>query len=282
MTTTPTIGFGTFRLKGSEVEEPLRDAIALGYRHIDTAAIYKNESEIGSILQDLYATTSLLRSSLHITSKLSPYDLASPREALLKSLSKLQTSYLDIYLIHWPAVARTDSSSGVHRQLRLEAWKVLNEAKCEGLVREIGVSNFTVQHVRELQATEWGIRGCWVQMECHPWYRKDAVEMAKTFADEGVKITGYSLLAEGRLLERRPAAISEIAEKRGVSVVQVVLAWALSKNIRVLVRSVDESHLRENLEAGSLELTAEECSVIDHTSSQDTEEKLCWDPRQVK
>ena len=168
----PSVGFGTFRLKDEVVKQAVRDAIHAGYRHIDTATIYRNETEIGSVLQEIYnkPSSNIKRADIWITSKLSPYDMKSPRAALLKSLADLQTTYLDLYLIHWPAVARKAASSPENKRLRIEAWNVLNEAKHEGLVSRIGVSNFTPQHLTELMhETKYGIQGAFIQMEIHPW-----------------------------------------------------------------------------------------------------------------
>ncbi|KAG9246808.1 putative aldo-keto reductase [Calycina marina] len=283
----PRIGLGTFRLQGEAVQNAVRDALRLGYRHIDTASIYHNESAIGSVLQELYAAPSslLTRSDVYLTSKLSPYDMATPHVALLKSLAALQTTYLDLYLIHWPGVARTRASSPENKKMRVEAWKVLNEAKREGLVVNIGVSNFTAHQLREVVLeTGFAMQGAVVQMEVHPWYWRDALEIQSLFAGESVDIVGYALLAEGNLLGRDCAEhLDRIAEKHGISRVQTVLAWALKKGWGVLVRSMDQEHLRQNLEAFALVdvLTSEDCAVIDSISSLDTEEKFCWDPRHV-
>ncbi|KAL3419514.1 aldo keto reductase [Phlyctema vagabunda] len=283
----PPIGLGTFRLKGQDVQQPVREAIRVGYRHIDTATIYRNEKEIGLVLQELYADPAnrLARSDLWITSKLSPYDMRSPRASLLKSLSALQTDYLDLYLIHWPGVARKSASSPVHKRLRIEAWKVLNEAKIEGLIRHIGVSNFTPQHLQELvDETDYGLKGAFVQMEIHPWYWRDAMEIQIGFAKHNVVLVGYALLAEGKLSGPDcPPILDQVVEKYGTTRVQVVLAWALKKFPGILVRSGDLTHLRQNLDASStaISLTPEEVTVVDDISSA-AEEKLCWDPSFVK
>ena len=284
----PPVGLGTFRLKDETVQQVVRDAIRVGYRHIDTAAIYQNERDIGVVLHETYNNPSnlLARSDFWITSKLSPYDMKKPREALLQTLRSLQTDYLDLYLIHWPAIARKAASSAEHKRLRLEAWRVLNEAKHEGLLRHIGVSNFTPQHIQELMdETEYGIQDAFVQMEIHPWYWRDALEIQNRFGEKGVGIVGYALLAEGKLMgETCPKVLDKIAEKRCLSKVQVILAWTLSKNWGVLVRSENVDHLRQNLEAPSLVdvLTSEDLAVIDAISSPEEEKKMCWDPRHVK
>lgn len=284
----PPVGLGTFRLRGEAVQQEVRDAIRIGYRHIDTAAIYGNEKDIGVVLQETYIDPSntLTRSDFWITSKLSPYDMRMPQESLLKTLHSLQTDYLDLYLIHWPAVARRAASSPENKRLRLEAWKVLNEANRDGLLRHIGVSNFTPQHIQELiDETEYGIQDVFVQMEIHPWYWRDALEIQERFAEQDITMVGYALLAEGRLLrENCPESLGKIAERLCLSKVQLVLAWALTKKWGVLVRSENVDHLWQNLETPSLVevLTTEDLAVIDAISSPGEEEKLCWDPRPVK
>lgn len=283
----PPIGLGTFRLKGDAVQQPLRDAVRLGYRHIDTAAIYRNEKEIGLTLQEIYKDSSMkiTRSDLWITSKLSPYDMKTPRASLLASLAALQVEYLDLYLIHWPGMARKSSSSPVNKKLRLEAWNVLNEAKHEGLVRHIGVSNFTPNHIQELiDETVYGVRDAFVQMEVHPWYWRDAMEIHERFEEQNITMVGYALLAEGKLMAGDcPATVDQIAERLGTSRVQVTLAWALAKNWGVLVKSENPEHLRLNLDALSLvgSLTVNDYLAIDNISSPDKEEKQCWNPRVV-
>jgi len=228
----------------------------------------------------------LTRLDFWITSKLSPYDMKKPRESLLQTLRSLQTDYLDLYLIHWPAIARKAASSPEHKRLRLEAWKELNQAKREGLLRHVGVSNFTQKHIQELiNETEYGIQGAFVQVEIHPWYWRDALEIQTRFGEKGVSMVGYALLAEGRLMgENCPEVLDEISERRCLSKVQIVLTWALTKNWGVLVRSENVDHLRQNLGALSLVdvLTSEDIAIIDGISSPGEEDKLCWDPRHVK
>lgn len=284
----PPIGLGTFRLNDQAVQQCIRHAIHLGYRHIDTATIYKNEIAIGNVLQEIYKAPecNLSRSDIWLTTKLSPYDMKAPRAALLKSLAALQTEYLDLYLIHWPAVARKPADSPENKRLRIQAWNVLNTAKREGLVRHIGVSNFTSQHLRELmEETDYGIQGAFVQMEIHPWYWKDAHDIQSCFTEQGLVLVGYALLAEGKLLEDRCHQILDgVTQKTGLNRVQIAIMWALYKNWKVLIRSESVDHMQQNLEIGSWKdvLRKEDHNAIDTISSIEGEQKLCWDPRRVK
>jgi hypothetical protein len=146
----PSVVVGTFQLKGEVVKEVIRHALAQGARAIDTASVYRNEAEIGLAIRD----SGVLREHVFITSKLGPseqgYEAAS--QAIRASLERLQTTYLDLYLIHWPGVSKTPATSSKNSEERLGSWRALEEAQQRGLARHIGVSNFEISHLEELQA----------------------------------------------------------------------------------------------------------------------------------
>jgi len=146
----PSVVVGTFQLKGEVVKEVIRHALAQGARAIDTASVYRNEAEIGLAIRD----SGVLREHVFITSKLGPseqgYEGAS--QAIRASLERLQTTYLDLYLIHWPGVSKTPATSSKNSEERLGSWRALEEAQQRGLARHIGVSNFEISHLEELQA----------------------------------------------------------------------------------------------------------------------------------
>ena len=121
-------------------------------------------------------------------------------------------------------------------------------------------------------------------MELHPWYWRDAVEIQTLFKEDEVQVVGYALLGEGKVLGEEGERLDGIAERNGMTRVQVVLAWALRKGFSVLVRSTDEKHMVENLETQNLlgVLSEKECSVIDAFTTRETEKKMCWDPRDVR
>ena len=144
----PAVGLGTFRAQGPDAAGAVAAALSLGYRHIDTASIYKNEAEIGAAVR----ASGLPRADLFLTSKVSPYQLgaAAAAQACADSLAALGTQYLDLMLVHWPAAARTPADSPLHAQLRRETWRALEAAHAVGQLRAIGVSNYEVRHLQEL------------------------------------------------------------------------------------------------------------------------------------
>lgn len=161
----PSVVVGTFQLKGEVVKEVIRHALAQGARAIDTASVYRNEAEIGLAIRD----SGVLREHVFITSKLGPseqgYEAAS--QAIRASLERLQTTYLDLYLIHWPGVSKTPATSSKNSEERLGSWRALEEAQQRGLARHIGVSNFEISHLEELQ-THARVLPAVNQVEFHP------------------------------------------------------------------------------------------------------------------
>ncbi|CAB3363790.1 Hypothetical predicted protein [Cloeon dipterum] len=168
----PMIGFGTFTIQGqSLITKVLDAALASGYRSIDTACVYRNETEIGRALKDLLPKYKLQRSDVFITSKLAPSDHGKERvrQAVLDSLNRLNTPYLDLYLIHWPGASRIASQSPSNKNLRIETWLELEKLQKEGKLRSIGVSNFLESHLKELFAF-CTIKPAVNQVELHPHF----------------------------------------------------------------------------------------------------------------
>ncbi|EGD81704.1 aldo-keto reductase [Salpingoeca rosetta] len=165
----PPLAFGTFKLRGDELRQALHTALAVGYRHIDTATCYRNEEVVGEVLQDEIGSGRLTREDVFITSKLAPKEQGyeQARAAVLGSLERLQLEYIDLYLIHWPGVAGLRREDPGNQEPRRHSWRALEELQGEGKVRHIGVSNYTVRHLQEL------LQRCHVppflnQVECHP------------------------------------------------------------------------------------------------------------------
>ncbi|CAI5490944.1 unnamed protein product [Closterium sp. Naga37s-1] len=159
------IALGTFKAKGGEVKEAVKAALAAGYRHIDTASVYKNEAEIGEAIREY----GIAREEVFITSKASPYEhgFQQALAACAASLERLQTEYLDLYLLHWPGVAKLDRASEKNAEIRLESWRALEQLQREGKCRAIGVSNFTAAHLDHL-ITNSAAPPAVNQVEVHP------------------------------------------------------------------------------------------------------------------
>ena len=164
----PELGLGTYRMKGETCVANVCTAIKLGYRLIDTARVYRNEQEVGQGI----INSGVSRDELFITSKLKPADMKSvekTRAAVLESLQALQVSYIDLYLIHWPAVNRLTKDSPKHRAYRLTTWRVLETLQREGRIRYIGVSNFNISHLEQLIEDGISVIPQLNQVEFHPF-----------------------------------------------------------------------------------------------------------------
>ncbi len=240
----PKLGFGTWRLTGRECEVAVRDALELGYRHIDTARMYGNEAQVGQGLHD----SGLNRDEVFVTTKLwrEELDAAGVRGALEQSLRDLRTEYVDLLLIHWP-----------NRSIPLaDTLGAMREAQEAGRARQLGVANFPTSLLRE--ALELAPLVC-DQVEYHPYLAQPAVlELAR---ERDLMVTAYSPLAQGAVL--RDPVIKEIAEAHGKAAGQVVLRWLLDQpNVAAIPKAASHEHRASNLEVFDFELSYEERGAI--------------------
>ncbi|KAJ7307434.1 hypothetical protein JRQ81_009453 [Phrynocephalus forsythii] len=226
----PLLGLGTFRLKGEEVvRRSLDAALENGYRLVDTAAVYGNEAALGRALRELLPRHGLSRGDVFLTSKLSPRDHGEgPAEAAcLASLEQLGCDYLDLYLIHWPGTQGRPQDDAGNRERRQESWRALERLHQAGKLKAIGVSNYTLRHLKELLA------GCRVppavlQVELHPQLAQpDLLDFCR---QQGIHVQAYSSLGTGRLVEQ--PEVVEVARRRGRTPAQVLLRWALQRGAR--------------------------------------------------
>ncbi len=248
----PVFGLGTWKLSGSTCTETVRQAIDMGYRHIDTAEMYGNEAEIGQAIRNAD------RSRLFITSKVSSANLGQYDvvKACSQSLDRLRTDYLDLYLLHWPndAIPLGQTMEGMQKLV------------AEGKVKSVGVSNFDVDRMQEaMAASEAPI--CNNQVEYHPFRPRH--EIPQFCREHGITVTAYCPLARGRALE--DSTLQEIGRKYGKSAAQVSLAWLLSKGALVIPKASSEEHLRANADLDGWELSNEDLETID---SMGVERKL--------
>lgn len=246
-TSMPQLGYGVFQVPDAETTAAVSTALDTGYRSIDTAAIYGNESGVGRAL----AGSGLPREDLFVTTKLWLADLGrnSTRDGLAASLDKLGLDHVDLYLIHWP---------GTDTEKYLESWQVLEELRAEGLTRSIGVSNFLpdqLERVIGLGGTVPAVN----QVELHPFLQNR--ETAAVNRAHGIATEAWSPLAQGAVLD--DPAVLAAAHAHGVSAAQVVLRWHLQQGNAVIPKSVTASRMASNLDVFGFELDAVQLAALD-------------------
>jgi 2,5-diketo-D-gluconate reductase A len=242
----PQIGLGTARVVDEEIRPIVRQAIGLGYRLIDTAAKYENETGVGQGIAD----AGVDRAELFVTTKLRGRDQGfdSAKRARASSLKRLALDYVDLYLIHWP----------LPRQNRyVESWNAMEELVAEGKARAIGVSNFLPGHLERLVAESSTVPAV-NQIELHP--RLPQREQIEDDAQHGTVTQSWSPLAHGDLLKDR--VLLEIAHQHGKSVAQVVLAWHVGQGLAAIPKASHEDRLRQNLDVFDIRLTPENLAAI--------------------
>ena len=277
----PQIFLGTYRIKSSsEVETAVSAALSLGYRGLDTASVYRNHNKIATTLTAALPRLGLTRSDLFITSKLAPLDHGTEkcRAAIEKILSDLQTDYLDLFLIHWPGVQKLEVQDPLNRVLRTESWRVLEEYYKRGVLRSIGVSNYTEAHLTDL------LEHCQVvphvlQTELHPHYQqRSLVQLCK---DNNIHVQAYSSLGQagpdGPLF--RSSVVNEVSQAVGKSPAQILLKWGLTKGFTIMPKSVHEERIKENIDM-NFTLDEKQISLLDGLE-QEISEKYTWNPESV-
>ncbi len=238
----PMVGFGTWQLQGQLAYEATRHALQVGYRHIDTATMYRNEDQIGRAIAD----SGLDRADLFITTKLPPGNAGRVSATIAESLKALRTDYVDLWLVHWPPRGRN----------LVPLWRDFLAVRDEGLTRSVGVSNYSVRQIDDLiEATREP-----PAVNQIPWSpaRYDEALLA-AHAERGVAVEGYSPLKGTRLRDR---TLAEIAAKYGVTPAQVVLRWHLDIGVIVIPKASRPEHIEQNFDLFSFSLTPEEVARI--------------------
>lgn len=245
----PWFGLGVFKVEeGAELIEAVKQAIAHGYRSIDTAAIYGNESGVGQAIAEALKENNLKREDLFVTSKVWNEDLGYEETlaAYETSLNKLGLEYLDLYLIHWP---KADKYKG--------AWKAMEELYKAGRVKAIGVSNFQIHHLEDLMQ-DAEVKPMINQVEYHP--RLTQVDLKAFCENKGIQFEAWSPLMQGQLLDN--PVLTEIATAKGKSVAQVILRWDLQNGVITIPKSTKEKRIVENSSIFDFELSNDEMDRI--------------------
>ena len=248
----PLVGLGTWQAPRGVVGAAVADALRLGYRHIDCAAAYANETEVGAALREAFANGTATRDGVFVTSKLwndrrRPEDV---RDACAQTLEDLRLEYVDLYLIHWPVCwKRGTLMQDDERASIAECWRAMEGLVRDGKARAIGVSNFSEPELAALLSA-CSIAPAVNQIELHP--RLPQKELVSYCQSRNIAVTAYSPLARGSGVLDHPA-MGEIAARRGVSAAQAALRWNVERNVAVIPKSVTPSRIAANADVFAFE-----------------------------
>lgn len=259
----PALGFGTWPLAGAECRTAVRNAIELGYRHIDTAQMYGNEAEVGAAIRE----SGVARSTLFVTTKLDLSNLAAKavRRSMEESLKRLKLDYVDLLLIHWP-------SASVPLGETLDAMAAL---RAQGLVRNIGVSNFTVALLREAVETHRAELLC-NQVEYHPFLSQRAVLPATR--GYGLMLAAYCPLARGRVANNE--VLARIGQQYGKTAAQVALRWLIGQDgVAVLPKAASRAHAAANMAIFDFALSEQDRAAIAALPKNERVVNIGWAPQ---
>ena len=240
----PILGLGVYK-SGEDTKQAVLDALEAGYRHIDTAALYKNEAQVGEAIRE----SGIPREVIFITTKLWNDDMknGTQMEAFERSLKNLGTDYVDLYLLHWPVSQALEQS-----------WKILEQIYKEGRVRAIGVSNCHMSHLMRVMAAATVVPAV-NQVECHPYLSQKPL---RTFCNNlSIAMEAWSPLGRGRVLN--DPVIGQLAQKYNKTPAQIILRWELQENWIVIPKSVHRERIIENSSIFDFELDSADMAQMD-------------------
>lgn len=253
-TAIPCIGYGTFETPADEARKAVREALEVGYRHIDTASIYGNQEAVGAGIRD----SGIPREQLFVTSKLWNTERGYDKtlKACEQTLNELGTDYLDLYLIHWPANRKQFGDRA--QELNAETWRAFEELYKSGRVKAIGLSNFLPHHIEALVSSTAQMPMV-DQLEVHPgWPQADTVRYCQ---EHGIQVEAWGPFGHREVLDD-PTLVS-IGRKYGKSSAQVCVRWALQHDVLPLPKSVHADRMRSNMDVFDFELGEDDMQVID-------------------
>ncbi len=260
----PRLGLGVWKIRdGEAVRNSVMSALQAGYRHIDTAMIYRNETGVGEGLRQ----SGIPREEVFMTTKLWVRDQGYDRTlaALTASLERLGMDYVDLYLVHWPFADEEKIS-----EKRSSTWRGMEELYRQGLARAIGVSNYTEAHLEEMK-NHATVMPAVNQVEMHPFlYQK---ELAAYCVKNNIQIEAYSPLAHGAKLEDR--LVAQIAEKYSKSTAQILIRWSLEHGFIVLPKSTHKERIEENFQVFDFAISSRDMQTLDGLHENF---RTCWDP----
>jgi 2,5-diketo-D-gluconate reductase A len=249
----PQLGFGVFQIPPDETIEVVTRAFQAGYRHIDTAAAYQNEAEVGQA----YKASGLDRDEVFITTKCfnNDHGYEQAKKAFRTSLDRLELDFLDLYLIHWPVPAQ---------DRYVDTWKAFVDLQSDGLVRSIGVSNFQPNHLRRL-VHETGVTPSVNQVELHPRFQQAGLR--REHEELGIVTEAWSPLAQGAVLD--DPVIERLAEAHDKTPGQIVIRWHLQLGNVVIPKSVTPERIEENFDVFGFHLSNDEMAEIEQLDAGD-------------
>ncbi|CDW88713.1 aldo keto reductase [Stylonychia lemnae] len=272
--TIPQVGFGCYQVKESD---PFYWAVKYGYRHLDSAAFYQNEAQVGNEARRAMSEFGLKREDIFITSKIfndhMGYELTKKQVEV--SLKNFDLGYIDMMLIHFPGTAGLPKDDPMHLQNRKESWKALEEYVDSGLIKSIGVSNYRPHHIEEL--VEYArIKPVVNQFELHPLYVEyDTIE---TCRKHNILVQSYSPFAQFKPTITENEVLKGISVKYNLDIARVILLWHIANGFNVLPKSATEERIKSNIELEGLALSEEDLAQINELG-QNNRFKVCWDPK---
>ncbi|EGG19785.1 hypothetical protein DFA_06886 [Cavenderia fasciculata] len=269
----PVIGFGTWKSPKNVVGESIKQAIKAGYRHLDCAAIYKNEKEVGAALKEVFDSGLIKREELFITSKLwcTCHSKENVEKHLKITLADLGLDYLDLYLVHWPLAFEytgecleinpvdENGNTKLARIPMRQTWEAMEKLVDQGLVRSIGVANCNVQTIIDILSYA-RIRPAMNQVELNPY---NTQQRLKYFCHlNGIQLTAYSPLGHGKLITDK--VVCELAKKYNRSVANILCRWAIQQGFTVIPKSVNPDRIKDNFKVLDFKIDESDMSILNN------------------